>query len=179
MDLLDELESMAQVAIRQPAQQEPDNASIKRWQSLFGYSFSQAAQKIEEHRSDLSRDLVTDSHWEMVRLEKEAQGDDKEAYEHFSHAQDEYPVWYFFYGTLGDAAVLKRLLGCEPSYHAASVAREKWSRARHSLSRTGIKRNVSSYYETDKYEVVRCEIRFANGETIKGLSFRFVGDVER
>ena len=35
--------------------------------------------------------------------------------------QDQYPVWYFFYGTLADPAVLERLLGYEPSYRQASV----------------------------------------------------------
>ncbi|KAI3551917.1 hypothetical protein CSPX01_00593 [Colletotrichum filicis] len=35
--------------------------------------------------------------------------------------QDQYPVWYFFYGTLADPTVLKNLLGIEPVYRAAKV----------------------------------------------------------
>lgn len=36
--------------------------------------------------------------------------------------QNQYPVWYFFYGTLGNPDVLKRLLGVDPIYRPASVA---------------------------------------------------------
>ncbi|KAI1409511.1 hypothetical protein F5Y13DRAFT_182007 [Hypoxylon sp. FL1857] len=324
MDLLDELESMAQVATQQPTQDESEDATIKRWQSLFGYSFSQAAQKIKDHRSDLTRTLVTDSHWEMVRLKKEAQGFDKEAYEHsctlaihtsqgprkiscntkpliyllklegpFSNveqvkaaadlnkappelngtddsgeaatfckvdagvkerlleylsrqgspfqptfiryskaekdlsrysayptlgidttmpqnrlnsvsnslklapAQDEYPVWYFFYGTLGDTAVLKRLLDFEPTYRPASVAGgtlKTWGgkykalvdafdnravvKGQAYLVKTKAHEECLQLYETDKYEVVRCEIRLEGEETVRGLTFRFVGDID-
>ncbi|KAI0834479.1 hypothetical protein F5Y06DRAFT_155424 [Hypoxylon sp. FL0890] len=326
MDFLDELESMAQVAIQQPQQpDEPDNGDIQRWQSLFGYTYAQAAQKIQEHRSDLSRVLVTESHWEIVRAEKEAQGYDKEAYEHscglvtrtsllkpqkvpskttrpslyllklegplsnvdqvkaaaglhetptelnatddtgkptafckvdtegkekileflsrrgsrfeptfvryskaekdlpagsayptlgvdttmpqhrpnsmddpkLAPAQNEYPVWYFFYGTLADPVVLKRLLGCDPSYQPASVNRgvlKTWGGKYKALvDSVDEKAEVQGHaflvqdqeqehslqlYETDKYEVVRCEIRISGQETVKGLTFRFIGDVD-
>ncbi|KAK6949774.1 hypothetical protein Daesc_008095 [Daldinia eschscholtzii] len=325
MDFLDELESMAQVAIQQPQQlDEIDSDDIKRWQSLFGYAYAQAVQKIQEHRTDLSRVLVTDSHWDIVRVEKEAQGYDKEAYEHscslaartsmvvperaqgkaskpsfyllkldgpFSDvthvksaarlhetppdfsgtddsgepttfckvsadtketllnylsdqglqfqptfvryskaekylsswsayptlgidatmpqyrvnsmddprllpAQNQYPVWYFFYGTLGDPSVLKRLLGCEPSYHPASVAHatlktwggkykalvesfddKKEVQGQAFLVENQDQEHCLQLYETDKYDVVRCEIQL-DGKKLKGLTFRFTGDVD-
>ncbi|OHF02543.1 hypothetical protein CORC01_02238 [Colletotrichum orchidophilum] len=94
MDFLDELESMAQFAVSQPGNVEPDCDDIKRWQSLFG-SYSDAAKKIQDQRSDLARVQVSEVHWEMVRAEKQAQGYDKESYEYscslpqrISHAVD-------------------------------------------------------------------------------------------
>ncbi|KAI1206583.1 uncharacterized protein F4807DRAFT_463529 [Annulohypoxylon truncatum] len=325
MDFLDELESMAQVAIQQPYESdEPDTDDIERWQSLFGYTYSQAAQKIQEHRSDLSRVLVTESHWEIVRAEKEAQGYDKEAYEHscslttrinpsasqkvstkatkpsiyllklegplshvaqvksaaelkesptklsgtddsgestafckinaedkekildylsrqgsrfqptfiryskaekdlsavsaypslgidttmpqhrpvsmddpkLSPAPNQYPVWYFFYGTLADPTVIKRLVGCEPCYRPASVTHgvlKTWGGKYKALvdafdDRAEVQghaflvhnheqEDCLQLYETDKYDVVRCEIQMGD-EKVKGLTFRFIGDVD-
>ncbi|KAI2778737.1 hypothetical protein F4815DRAFT_476461 [Daldinia loculata] len=325
MDFLDELESMAQVAIQQPQQlDEIDSDDIKRWQSLFGYTYAQAAQKIQEHRTDLSRILVTDSHWEIVRAEKEAEGYDKEAYEHsrslmaslasnsrpqkipnktrpsvyllklegpldnvirvqsaaglditpqehkgtddsgehtifckvdantkqklleflasqgsrfqptfirYSRAeknlstksayptlgidttmpqhrlcstddpklvpaQNQYPVWYFFYGTLADPSVLKRLLGIDPTYRPASVVggvlktwggkykalvdapSDKTVQGQAFLVKGREQEECLQLYETDKYEVVRCEMEIEGMEEVKGLTFRFVGDVD-
>ncbi|KAI1134879.1 hypothetical protein F5Y05DRAFT_194439 [Hypoxylon sp. FL0543] len=326
MDFLDELESMAQVAVQQPQQSdEADIEAIQRWQSLFGYTYAKAAQKIQEHRSDLSRILVTESHWEIVRAEKEAQGYDKEAYEHscslatraslaipqkvtskttrpsfyllklegplssvdqvkaaagldevptelsgtddtgepmafckidmegkdkildflsrqgsrfqptfvryskaekdlpsgsayptlsvdttmpqhrpdsmddpkLSPTQNEYPVWYFFYGTLADPVVLRRLLGCDPIYKPASVSRGvlktwggKYKALVDSVDESATvqghaflvedqqQEHSLQLYETDKYEVVRCEIRIDGEETVRGLTFRFIGDVD-
>ncbi|KAL2880087.1 hypothetical protein SGCOL_004471 [Colletotrichum sp. CLE4] len=60
----------------------PDYDDIKRWQSLFGYTYSGAAQKIQDHRSNVARVRVSDLQWEMVRAEKEDQGYDKESYEY-------------------------------------------------------------------------------------------------
>ncbi|KAF3063505.1 hypothetical protein GL218_01826 [Daldinia childiae] len=328
MDFLDELESMAQVAIQQPQQlDEIDSDDIKRWQSLFGYTHAQAIQKIQEHRADLSRVLVTDSHWDIVRAEKEAEGYDKEAYEH-SHslmasltsnsrpqkipipnktrpsvyllklegpldnvfqvqsvagldiapqehkgtddsgeptsfckvdadtkqklldfiadqgsifqptfirysradkdlstksayptlgidttmpqhrlcsnddpklvpAQNQYPVWYFFYGTLADPSVLKRLLNIniDPSYCPASVVggvlktwggkykalvdapNNKAVQGQAFLVKDQEQEECLQLYETDKYDVVRCEIQL-RGKKVKGLTFRFIGDVD-
>ncbi|KAF4901606.1 hypothetical protein CGCVW01_v013291 [Colletotrichum viniferum] len=38
-------------------------------------------------------------------------------------AQNEYPVWYFFYGTLADPDVLREQLGVEVNYREASIKR--------------------------------------------------------
>ncbi|WQF80625.1 hypothetical protein CDEST_05639 [Colletotrichum destructivum] len=80
MDLLDELESMARFAATQPEDTEPNSDDVKRWQSLLGYTYFEAAQKIKEHRSNFARRQVSEHHWEMVRADKEAQGHDKESY---------------------------------------------------------------------------------------------------
>lgn len=110
--------------------------------------------------------------------------------------QNQYPVWYFFYGTLGDPDVLKRLLGVvDPIYRPASVAGGKlieWGGKYKALidapgpglAVEGVAFMVESEevedalrcYETDKYEVVRCEIGMKDDESVaKGLTFRFVG----
>ncbi|KAI1737151.1 hypothetical protein F4680DRAFT_460673 [Xylaria scruposa] len=92
MDFLNELESMAQATAQQSQQpDEPDDGDVKRWQSLFGLSHPQALKEIRDHRSDLSRPRVFESHWEMVRSEKEAEGFDKETYEYFSRMKTSKP----------------------------------------------------------------------------------------
>lgn len=55
MDILDELESMARFAATKPEDTEPNPDDVKRWQSLFGYTYFEAAQKMQEHRSDFAR----------------------------------------------------------------------------------------------------------------------------
>jgi len=85
MDFLDELERMAQMAIQETASgidETPSDNDVKRWQTLFGYSWLDAVKKIQDHRSDLCRFIVSKGHWEMVQVEKEAQGYNKEAYEY-------------------------------------------------------------------------------------------------
>ncbi|KAI0449351.1 hypothetical protein F5B21DRAFT_520335 [Xylaria acuta] len=317
MDFMSELESMAQVAIRQSEQpDEPDDVDIKRWQSLFGLSYCQALKEIQDHRSNLSGPRVSESHWKMVRAEKEAEGFDKEAYEYFSRFkapkpsaipttahnqsyllrlegpinnlealklaaqlmedppvhygtdddgkptifckvdmaakedilaylsknelrfqltfvpysmaaknlsatsayptlgidtlmpqfrpsfagdqvlapfQSQYPVWYFFYGTLADSSVLGRILGVDPSYEDASVQGgilKLWGGKYKALMdspgevvhgsaflvQDRDQEEILRCYETENYEVVRCELKLG-GQKVKGLTFRFVGDL--
>lgn len=106
--------------------------------------------------------------------------------------QNQYPVWYFFYGTLGNPDVLKRLLGVDPIYRPASVAGGKlieWGGTYKALidapgsAGEGVAFMVEREevedalrcYETDKYEVVRCEIGMKDDKSAaKGLTFRFV-----
>ncbi|KAI1171450.1 hypothetical protein F4777DRAFT_52257 [Nemania sp. FL0916] len=311
MDFLDELESLADAAMQQLEQ--PEHDDIKRWQNLFGFTYSQALKEILDHRLNLARPTVSESHWEMVRAEKEAVGYNKEAYEFSStfkapssseaHAvdsnrryllrledpldnlaavkaaaqlnedpqvyygtdddekpatfcivsaaaktnilaylsgikscfqptfvpysvaskelsltsayptlginatlphhrpssledprlfpsQQEYPVWYFFYGTLADPAVLGRLLGIEPSYKDAHVfggSLITWGGKYNGLVnkpkgcvhgsaflvKDKEQEEILQCYETSNYEVVRCEIHTAD-ETIRGLTFRFI-----
>ncbi|TVY73486.1 hypothetical protein LSUE1_G007573 [Lachnellula suecica] len=83
MDSLEELKQMARNATDAQADGErPSEASIARWQNLFQYSRSEAADLILEHRNNFSRHRVSDEHWQLVQEEKEAQGYDREAYEH-------------------------------------------------------------------------------------------------
>jgi len=335
MDYLDELESMAQFAIAMPADQDDqtiDKATIQRWQGLFGYSYADASKHLQDHRAALGRYNVSEAHWELVRIEQEALGHDKESYEHscqlrlqakttvgghpsasgckvqppttyllkmvgvFDNAetiktagnlrtaptitpgtdddgnkadfcivdalaksnilswlsetqslfsptfiryskapkylsrtcayptlglsdttlpqhrptcpqndpklrprQDEYPVWYFFYGTLADPFVLSRLLGQDKiAYRQATMTgdfrlttwggkymalvdtprpvKESVVRGWAFLVKDGAQEDALCCYETDKYEVVRCEMEMLDsGEMVRGLTFRFRG----
>ncbi|KAK6221288.1 hypothetical protein QIS74_04856 [Colletotrichum tabaci] len=326
MGLLDELESMARFAATQSENTEPNSDHVKRWQSLFGYTYFEAAQKMKEHRSDFARWQASEHHWEMVRADQKAQGHDKESYEYsctlspikspvaaasqakkkarsatyllklegpFSHpetvkraggvsalppsrlvgiddtgaaasfckvdeatkksllaqlsrigsafqptfvrysqadkdlsaasahptlgsdatlphnrlssesdqrllpAQDQYPVWYFFYGTLADPAVLKSRLGVEPVYRPAKTrggVLTTWGGKYRALVDapaygTGYveghaflvadkdREDALRCYETDNYEVVRYVIDMGEGE-VRGLTFRFIGDAD-
>ena len=112
--------------------------------------------------------------------------------------QDEYPVWYFFYGTLADPAILARTLSLPeaeiPLLVPASISGgqiKTWNGKYNALvdGRSGDHVRGSAYqvtskereddlrlYETDKYEVVRCRVRMAGG-TVQGLTFRFVASL--
>ena len=112
--------------------------------------------------------------------------------------QDEYPAWYFFYGTLADPVVLTRLRSPSeagpPTLIPASISGcliKSWS-GKYKALVDGASTdyvNGSAYevtsreqedalltYETENYEVVRCCITMAS-ETVQGLTFRFVGSL--
>lgn len=111
-------------------------------------------------------------------------------------AQHEYPVWYFFYGSLADHGILSRVLGVSgdcPVLEPASVAGgiiKSWGGKYKALVdgpktacvggwayqvQTKECEEALLFYETDKYEVVRCTIAMDGGmEELKGCTFRFV-----
>ena len=112
--------------------------------------------------------------------------------------QDEYPAWYFFYGTLADPVMLTRLLSPSeagsPALVPASISGgliKSWA-GKYKALVDGASTdyvNGSAYevtsreeedvlltYETEKYEVVRCCITMVS-ETVQGLTFRFVGSL--
>jgi len=109
--------------------------------------------------------------------------------------QDEYPVAYFFYGTLGEPEKLGGVIGLEevPVLGRASVRGgevKTWGGKYRALFDGG-KYNVVEgvmyvvkdkgeedalrHYEGARYEVVRCNISTENGETKQGLTFRWCG----
>ena len=112
--------------------------------------------------------------------------------------QDEYPAWYFFYGTLADPVVLTRLLSPSeagpPTLIPASISGgliKSWAGKYKALVDGANTDHVhgSAYevtsreeedvlltYETENYAVVRCCITMAS-ETVQGLTFRFVGSL--
>lgn len=112
-------------------------------------------------------------------------------------AQGSYPVWYFFYGTLGNAEVLTRLLETPSEYEhvlrAATVTGgtlKTWGGKYKALvdGPTDAKVEGSAYqvmlkghedslrsYETDNYEVVRCSVSIEGLGRVQGCTFRFVG----
>ncbi|KAF5511357.1 hypothetical protein CGCS363_v002530 [Colletotrichum siamense] len=114
-------------------------------------------------------------------------------------AQNEYPVWYFFYGTLADPDVLREQLGVEPDYREASIKNgslKTWGGKYKALvdaldakappvkgkAFQVMNREVEETlrtYETDKYEVTRCLIEMADSiEEVRGLTFRFAGEAD-
>ncbi|KAK5626388.1 hypothetical protein RRF57_002103 [Xylaria bambusicola] len=114
-------------------------------------------------------------------------------YTSFTPSQSQYPVCYFFYGTLADPKVLGRLLGTKPLYKDATVyggTLKTWGRkykamidspggvvhGRASWVQNEYQEDILRAYETEKYEVVRCEL-YTGTAKIKGLTFRFIGDL--
>ncbi|PLB48233.1 hypothetical protein P170DRAFT_437899 [Aspergillus steynii IBT 23096] len=112
--------------------------------------------------------------------------------------QTQHPVWYFFYGTLADPGTLRLKLSLsEQPVLSRAVVRggviRMWGGKYKALIDGAESAVVEGwayeimseeeedqlrYYETDQYEVVRCEIDMMNweGGRIKGLTFRFCGD---
>ncbi|MCJ1431265.1 hypothetical protein MMC27_000616 [Xylographa pallens] len=116
--------------------------------------------------------------------------------------QDQYPVWYFFYGTLCDPAVLAAQLGVArdtplglQDARVRGGVLKTWARRYKALVdeppgrggggvvdgkayavRSAEEEEALRGYETGAYEVVRCEIELRGGkEAVKGCTFRFQG----
>ncbi|KAH0444747.1 poly polymerase [Colletotrichum camelliae] len=125
-----------------------------------------------------------------------ATGDDDER---LLPAQDQYPVWYFFYGKLADADVLRELLGGEADYRKASIkggVLKTWGgkykalvnapdgkaprvKGKAFLVMDKELEDALRTYETDKYEVTRCLIEMADTiAEVRGLTFRFAGEAD-
>ena len=112
--------------------------------------------------------------------------------------QDEFPVWYFFYGTLADSSILTRILSLSetetPLLVPATISRgivKKWRHKYNALVdgadtdyvlgsayrvTTKEREEALLLYETEMYEVVRCAIVMESG-VVEGLTFRFVGSL--
>lgn len=63
-------------------EEEPGNQDLSRWHSLFGYSSSEALGIIERIRADTNRRTLSDDQWDLIRVGREAEGYDRETYEH-------------------------------------------------------------------------------------------------
>jgi hypothetical protein len=112
--------------------------------------------------------------------------------------QDQYPVYFYFYGSLAESDRLMRLLALPnaPVLRKAIVTHGK-IKTRAGGYRAMINalptefvagwackvtsrehEQVLQYYETDKYEVVRCDIHIEDEPPTKGLTFRFICEDE-
>lgn len=85
--LQQELEALAGNAYNPPLESDESRTesmakTMDRWQNLFGLSRDEAVERIMHHRTDLTRTRVPDTHWDVVRAEKENAGYDREAYEY-------------------------------------------------------------------------------------------------
>ncbi|KAK4615893.1 hypothetical protein CLAFUW4_10491 [Fulvia fulva] len=61
---------------------EPISTTSTRWSKLFEISSDDAIDLIISHRNDLTRTRISDEHWDLIRVEKEAEGHDRETYEY-------------------------------------------------------------------------------------------------
>jgi hypothetical protein len=114
----------------------------------------------------------------------------------FYPAQHQYPVWYFFYGTLANRTILSaqlclpedQLAALEPASISGGIL-TTWAGRYQALidgpassSVKGSAYEVTSkehedalrHYETNNYEVVRCQISMKDRD-VQGCTFRFVG----
>ena len=116
----------------------------------------------------------------------------------FGQAQNQFPVWYFFYGTLADPSKLCSLLALreKPILYKASVnggELKTWGSGRYNALidgsdcingwayqvASGEQEDTLRRYETAAYEVVRCEIEMEGSNLmVQGCTFRFVGTVD-
>ena len=324
MDLLQHLEELA-VGVNRNEQEEPTPNDLARWHNLFGYSAPEAMDIITKLRTNLNTQRLSDAQWNMLKAVKEAEGYDRESYEHqlqlwssnkssalraapkpdstssyvfklggpfpdieslqrivgvssaearvgqgeegesanfarvdgttriviekwldsqsppltyrptfvrlsqapkdlsnnsshptlgidsslpqhrlsdtaidhsFSPAQNEYPVWYFFYGTLTDPETLQKCISLPdlPVLRQATIKGGKlrsWRSKYKGLVDGPAEAEVKGYAyqvesvdqedclrfrETQNYEVVRCRVFFDEGgvgDTVQGLTFRF------
>lgn len=108
--------------------------------------------------------------------------------------QNEFPVWYFFYGNLAKEEILTKLLSLStaPVYYPAKVhgaVMKKWTERYNAVLDGPMSSIVDGwayqvqseeeesnlrFHETGNYEVVRCSIQMSE-ETVKGLIFRYCG----
>ncbi|WEW57119.1 hypothetical protein PRK78_002579 [Emydomyces testavorans] len=107
--------------------------------------------------------------------------------------QDQYPVWYFFYGTLAEPDCLARLLDLptDPILREATITGgilKIWAGKYKALVDGPPSACVHGWayevlsqkheeslqiYETSRYEVVRCRILITGKGAVQGLTFRF------
>ncbi|MCJ1474785.1 hypothetical protein MMC13_003445 [Lambiella insularis] len=113
-------------------------------------------------------------------------------------AQNEFPVWYFFYGSLADDARLSRLLGVAEAGVVLKGARvaggvlTRWGDYKALVDgpadawvdgvafevRDQEQEDALRVYETEAYEVVRCGISVdGSGGRVQGCTFRHVASV--
>jgi hypothetical protein len=108
--------------------------------------------------------------------------------------QEEYPVVYFFYGTLANEQVLARLLGhmtgaLRPAHIYGGRIRTWGGKYKALVDRPGSQvdgwacevmskddEDALCVYETAKYEVVRVDIVVEGRVVVKGCTFRFAGE---
>ena len=118
----------------------------------------------------------------------------------FGPAQDQYPVWYFFYGTLASIPTLCSLQSLSkeevPILHKARLQggrMKTWGMGKYNALIDGLETNYvrgSAYlvkseehedrlrkYKTEAYEVVRCLIEI-DDTIVQGCTFRFIGEAD-
>lgn len=167
--------------------------TIENWLSQQRSTFSPTFVRLSKAKKDLA---ATSIHPTLGKESTLPQHRHSCSHTSVSPLQDEYPVWYFFYGTLANSVFLTYLLSLPEAEHPLLVPakissgmvkiwQEKYralvdgaptSCVRGSTYKVTTKEREEALllYETEKYEVVRCSIMMESG-TVQGLTFRFAG----
>lgn len=167
--------------------------AIEEWLAREGIRYRPVFVRVPKARKELSRNsayptLGVEVTLPQHRLQHQDMG--------FLPAQNEYPVSYFFYGSLADPEKLSRVLGLSedlPVLKPASITQgivKSWGGKYKALVdgpetarvegwayqvKTKDHEEALLFYETEKYEVVRCRIAMdEEKEEVKGCTFRFV-----
>lgn len=177
--------------------------TIEAWLMRQSLPFKPTFIRLSKARKDLdstsiyptlSREATLPQHRLSSHLNR-----NRSCYSSISPLQEDYPVWYFFYGSLVEPAILSQVLSlpytkCPPIMTPAHIYGgiiKSWG-GKYKALVDGTDDDIvhgSAYqvqdreseeslllYETEKYEVIRCVIRSAN-RSFSGLTFRFVGSL--
>ncbi|KAJ9604816.1 hypothetical protein H2200_010931 [Cladophialophora chaetospira] len=173
----------------------PDRAALLCWTSKHHPSYRPTIVRLTRAKKDLSPisiapTLGVDATLPQYRLQDERDTP--------RPAQAEYPVWYFFCGTLGDPGVLKHHLDVEDEpelipAHVTGGGLWTWGAKYRAivdaepdarvdgwafLVQSEEQEDALRFYEKEKYEVVRCRIfmdRDGGEDEVNGLISRFNG----
>jgi hypothetical protein len=169
--------------------------AIAMWLSKQRTSFAPTIVRVSKSGKDLSEhSMYPTLGMETTLPQYRADGVDAR----FVPTQNQYPVWYFFYGNLAVPDILSRRLGLleKPVLTPATVTGgviKKW-RGKYNalldsdgaetacingwayLVETEEHEEALRFYETENYEIVRCNISVkGRSDVVKGLTFKFVG----
>ncbi|KAL8834340.1 MAG: hypothetical protein Q9170_003795 [Blastenia crenularia] len=81
MDSLQHLEELT-LAVKHRFYAEPTPGILGPWQSLFGYSASEAREFIVRHRASVNVPRLPDQQWSLIKTTKRVEGYDRSQYEH-------------------------------------------------------------------------------------------------
>lgn len=185
--------------------------TLQSWLARENPSFAPTFIRVSQARKDLASmslypTLGIDSTLPQHRLSSSSSSSSSPPIDpSMSPMQDEYPVYYFFYGTLADPLFLAQVLSLpegeeneekeipilKPAHVTGGVLRKTCGGKYLALVDGAATDRVSGFaykvttrereealriYETEVYEVVRCAITIKGEEGIvRGLSFRFIG----
>ena len=86
-DMLAELARLERSAFVADIDEESSEEKVQQWQWLFQYSAIEAAERIKKRSGNFDRFTIPNELWDEVKAKKEAEGFDKDAYEHFLDTQ--------------------------------------------------------------------------------------------
>ncbi|KAL8996019.1 MAG: hypothetical protein Q9169_004366 [Polycauliona sp. 2 TL-2023] len=163
---------------------------IQAWLRKSSTSWSPTFVRLAKAR----KDLANDSSYPTLGVESSLpQHRAHDSNQIFRPAQNEYPVWYFFYGTLQDAETLRNCLEISglpemiPACIKGGVVRSWQGKYKALVDGPAIAQvdgyayrvesikheDLLRFRESENYEVVRCRIDLNGEDELSGLTFRF------